>query len=93
MSTRSGGHDALNMKGILKTLVVVSLLIGSGCEKESNQKLYDEVMAIHDDVMPKMNDLYKAKTALKKQLEDTTLSDREKQEIHAKIARIDSADE
>ena len=59
----------------------------------ANQQLYDEVMGIHDEVMPKMNDLYKTKTALKTRLELPGLSETEKQDINTKLARIDSASE
>jgi hypothetical protein len=58
-----------------------------------NQPLYDEVMGIHDEVMPKMNDLYKKKTSLKTRLELPGISESEKEDIQQKIARIDSASE
>ena len=50
-------------------------------------------MGIHDEVMPKMNDLYKRKTALKTRLELPGISEHEKQEINQKLTRIDSASE
>ena len=95
------------MKTPLATLLFIGLVVLVGCKDRSgdhhgehggesgpNQALYDEVMNIHDEVMPKMNDLYKAKAALTKQLnENPDLSDDEKQEIRDKIARIDSASE
>lgn len=62
-------------------------------EESPNKALYDEVMAVHDEVMPKMNDLYKAKTELRKQLGTPDLSEAEKQAIHKKIAQIEAADE
>lgn len=62
-------------------------------ENSPNQALYDQVMDVHDEVMPKMNDLYKAKTALKTRLELPGVGETEKQEINSKIARIDSASE
>jgi hypothetical protein len=62
-------------------------------ENSPNQALYDQVMDIHDEVMPKMNDLYKAKTSLKTRLALPGLGETEKQEINTKIARIDSASE
>jgi hypothetical protein len=62
-------------------------------EQGANQALYEEVMGIHDEVMPKMNDLYKRKTALKTRLELPGISENEMQEIHQKIARIDSSSE
>ena len=59
----------------------------------ANQDLYDEVMRIHDEVMPKMNDLYKLKTAKKTRLEMPGLPEQERQEIQNDIARLDSASE
>lgn len=59
----------------------------------ANQELYDQVMSIHDEVMPKMNDLHKHKTALKTRLEMPGLPEQEKQEILNEIARLDSASE
>lgn len=58
-----------------------------------NQALYEQVMAIHDEVMPKMNDLYKRKTTLKTRLALPGISEAEKDQITLKIARIDSASE
>lgn len=62
-------------------------------ENSPNQALYEEVMVIHDEVMPKMDDIYKTKTALKKRLETPGLSEMQKKEINDKIAQLDSADE
>lgn len=66
------------------------LLLFCACQ-DQNKKLYDEVMAVHDEVMPRMNDLYKAKTSLQKQLGDSSLSEERKQAISASIVLIDSA--
>ena len=89
-------------------LFVAILLFGVvACQKQSaegeqqaensknspNQELYDEVMRIHDEVMPKMNDLYKAKTALKTRMEMPGLPENERQEIQMNVARLDSASE
>lgn len=67
--------------------------VPDGSENSPNQALYEEVMNIHDEVMPKMNDLYKAKTSLQKQLDMPGISDSEQQDIKRKIERIDSASE
>ena len=88
-------------------LVLFILLIASACQRASsdeehshepvqnspNQALYNEVMRIHDEVMPKMNDLYKAKTALKTRMELPGLPENERAEINSNIARLDSASE
>lgn len=67
---------------------------GDGTEGEGNQALYDEVMKIHDEVMPKMNDIYKLKEELKKQIAETPgLVEEKKKEIEGTIAKLDSASE
>lgn len=59
-----------------------------------NQELYDEVMKIHDEVMPKMNDIYKLKQTLKEKLEKAPkLTEAEKIELEAIVSRLDSAGE
>ena len=62
-------------------------------EASPNQKLYDEIMNIHDEVMPKMNDLHKTKTSLQTRLALPGLGENERQEIQNNIARVDSASE
>ena len=61
-------------------------------DDESNQALYEQVMNIHDEVMPKMDDLYR----LKKQLQDQmaanpSLPEEEKQAMGQTIQQLDSA--
>jgi hypothetical protein len=69
-------------------------LTGDQDTQSENQELYDRVMGVHDEVMPKMDDLYRAKSTLKKRLAETAgLSHAEKQKINARIALIDSASE
>ena len=88
-------------------LLVLFLVFVTACQRKSgdehqhhddhhssaNQDLYNEVMRIHDEVMPKMNDLYKLKTAKKTRLEMPGLPEPERQEIQNDIARLDSASE
>lgn len=97
------------MRSTFTLLLLVVLLTLGACQKSGedhdhaddieqsdnspNQALYDEVMNIHDEVMPKMNDLYKAKTSLQTRLEMPGLGENEKQDLQNKIARIDSASE
>jgi len=78
---------------ISSTLLLVLSLFFLGSCQQSNQELYDQVMSIHDEVMPRMNDLHKRKTALKARLETPGLPEQEKQEIQHEIARLDSASE
>jgi hypothetical protein len=58
-----------------------------------NQVLYNEVMKIHDEVMPKMNDIYSVKQELRKTLSKPELTEVEKMKIEAMISRLDSASE
>jgi hypothetical protein len=63
-------------------------------ENSENQALYNEVMKIHDEVMPKMNDIHTLKQDLKKKIEDTpNLPQAERIKLDATIARLDSAGE
>ncbi|HEU5145125.1 MAG TPA: hypothetical protein VFT90_00350 [Chryseosolibacter sp.] len=88
-------------------LFIVFLVFSTACKQKSsdehqhhdnhqssaNQELYDEVMSIHDEVMPKMNDIYKLKTAKQTRLEMPGLPEQERQQIQNDIARLDSASE
>lgn len=59
-----------------------------------NELLKNEVQKIHDEVMPKLQDIYNKKQALKKKLdEDLQLSAEQKEAINKKIARLDSAED
>jgi hypothetical protein len=67
---------------------------GDTTEQEGNQALYDEVMKIHDEVMPKMNDVYSLKEQLKKQIANTPeMAEEKKKEIEQTISKLDSASE
>ena len=67
---------------------------GDGTEEEGNQALYDEVMKVHDEVMPKMNDIYKLKEELKQQIASTPeMVEEKKKEIEETISKLDSASE
>jgi hypothetical protein len=74
------------------SLLLLFGLILFGCQNR-NEQLYNEVMAIHDEVMPKMNDLYRAKASLQERLAKEELPDSQREEILSKIAQIDSASE
>jgi len=93
------------MKNLLKglSIVVLGALISCGksgtdttasdpVDEDANQALYDQVMDIHDEVMPKMDDLYK----LKKQLQDSiaktpAMVEEKKKQLEQAILRVDSA--
>ena len=76
-----------------RLFILVSILLLAGCEK-SNQELYDEVMQIHDEVMPKMEDVYRVKIVLKtRMLDSLDLAESEKEAINQRILQLDSASE
>jgi hypothetical protein len=80
------------------TLPFVSLIIllawGCGQETKDNQALYDEVMKVHDEVMPKMNDIYKLREQLKKQIADSAgLVEEKEKAIESAILKLDSSSE
>jgi hypothetical protein len=67
---------------------------GDPIESEGNQALYEEVMKVHDEVMPKMNDMYKLKEELKNKIANTpALVEEKKKEIEGSILKLDSASE
>jgi hypothetical protein len=67
---------------------------GHDAEEGGNQSLYDEVMKVHDEVMPKMNDIYKLKEQLKDKIANTPdMVAEKKQQIESTISRLDSASE
>jgi hypothetical protein len=61
-------------------------------DDESNQALYDQVMDIHDEVMPKMDDLYKMKKQMQDQIASTPdLPEEKRLELEQTIQQLDSA--
>ena len=57
-----------------------------------NQALYDQVMDIHDEVMPKMEDIYKLKQTLEEKIANTPgMVEDQKKELQAMIAKLDSS--
>lgn len=79
------------MKLIVKLMVIVLMGAITSCA-EKEKSLYDQVMDIHDEVMPKMNDIYKMRKALKDSLANTPdMSEKTKQEITQTILTLDSA--
>lgn len=96
------------MKRIFLHLLFCVLVCLSACKDKShegghdhnhaeaggNQALYDEVMNIHDEVMPKMDDIHRKKTELKEKLANNPgLPQEEKDKANAMIAKLDSAGE
>lgn len=65
---------------------------GTDVETSGNQELYNEVMKIHDEVMPKMDDIRQFKMKLKERLDKSqNLTQVERMQIDALIAKLDSA--
>ena len=61
-------------------------------ESTGNDALYDQVMKVHDEVMPKMNDIYKLKEELKGKIDNTAgLAEEKKKEVESAILKLDSA--
>ena len=60
------------MRTTLPTLIIILLLINSCVEKEKSKQelLLDKVMAVHDEVMPKMSDLMTYKRQLNEKIEE-----------------------
>lgn len=57
-----------------------------------NQALYDKVMDVHDEVMPKMEDIYKIKSQIKEQIANSPNLVTEKKEALEKLVfELDSA--
>ena len=79
------------MKLIVKLMVIV--LIGTMANCGGKEKsLYDQVMEIHDEVMPKMNDIYKMRKSLQDSIANTPdMPDETKLKFQLSILRLDSA--
>ncbi|MFN5170816.1 MAG: hypothetical protein ACK5DD_14440 [Cyclobacteriaceae bacterium] len=90
----------------LSSLFSLVLLLLTGCGKSGhdqhehgrpegdnpNQALYNQVMDIHDEVMPKMEDLYKLKKKMEEEIaQSPNLTEERRKELDALIARLDSA--
>lgn len=72
-------------------VILASALFLASCKK-GNQELYNEVMAVHDEVMPKMEDIHKYKKDFKAEINDTTnITEARKAELEAVIMKLDSA--
>ena len=80
-------------KQLLSSLLLLTVLL-IGCQQKGNQELYDEVMKVHDEVMPKMNDIHKAKQQLKNEITNTPdITEARKTELETIIVKLDSASE
>ena len=79
------------MKLIVKLMVIVLICTMTNCG-EKEKSLYDQVMDIHDEVMPKMNDIYKMKKSLKDSISNTPdMPEETKLKLGQRILQLDSA--
>jgi hypothetical protein len=85
--------------GLLFFIVLLSGCGGSGAKDQTkdnaefdnpNEALYNEVMDIHDEVMPKMQNLYTLKKSLQDKMANPNLTEVEKTELQNRILRLDS---
>ena len=86
------------------TLLLAAVLLGCGGpakehqnhasvadSTDPNQVLYDQVMDIHDEVMPKMEDIYLLKKKLQDQIAASpAMVDEERKKLEKRIANLDS---
>lgn len=92
------------MKNALK-LLFLALIAVSGCVKSTSESsgladslaneskaLYGRAMDIHDEVMPKMDDLYRLKSQLKDTLGSASLTPEVKADFEGRIHLMDSAE-
>ncbi len=91
----------------LQILFVIGLLVMNACSKTSehdhsehdteteespNQALYDQVMDVHDEVMPRMDDLMKLKRELQEKIANTPdMVVEKKAQLEKVISNLDSA--
>lgn len=60
--------------------------------EDPNQALYDQVMNVHDEVMPKMEDIYKIKSQLQEKIANSPdLVEERKEAIEQMILTLDAA--
>lgn len=65
----------------------------SGNGDNPNAALYDQVMDIHDEIMPRVEDIYQLKKQLQEKVSSTTnLDANTKLELEQVIVQLDSAD-
>jgi predicted RNase H-like nuclease (RuvC/YqgF family) len=80
----------------LTALILGILMVGCSTKSSENKKeekpLYEQVMDIHDEIMPSMGELNRLKRELKDKLANSTdLVEEKRKEMEATVAQIDSA--
>lgn len=92
------------MKNTFLFVFLITLSISCGQSNSSDQideteisaedELYQKVMDIHDEVMPKMNDIYKLKKQLEEEIKNSPdLVNERKQAIENRISQLNKASE
>ena len=88
------------MRKSFALLLIACISLDIGCSRESKEKqeddpnknLYNQVMDIHDEVMPNMDELYTLKRQLQKKIENSPdLVENKRQQLETTILLIDSA--
>ena len=78
------------MRTIIALILSITILsCGGKSDSSEREALYNKVMDVHDAVMPKMDDIYKQKTALTEKL---ATKPADSLEIRQKITKLDAAD-
>ena len=87
------------MKTILSlSLFTVIFLVSCGeKKKEAKDELYDKIMAVHDEVMPKMGDIMKLKKQLQEKIDElsseTEIDSAKIDELEQAIADLENSHE
>lgn len=86
----------ITMKKTIALLALLSFTLTycgqKKAEEDPNKILYNEVMDIHDEVMPSMEELYRLKKGLEEKVKNSPdLVENKKQEMESTILLIDSA--
>lgn len=79
------------MKKIIVLLVVALTALVNSCKSEKESKQMNQVMAIHDEVMPKMGQLGKLVGELKEMENDSTEIGREYKETRIDLQKANEA--
>ncbi len=74
--------------------MLVLPMVLSSCEspKAKEEKLAKEVLQLHDEVMPKMQDMMRLKKELKKNIKDLDSISKEVEDVNKMIGNLDQAD-
>lgn len=75
-------------------LFILATLLGGCSAKATEEKQWEEVMAIHDEVMPKMSSINRLSRTLRDYIEQTdSIPAEQRQRLEAGIQQLQSADE